>query len=115
MRIILLVLVASLSLPMALSPAQAAEGDNGSVVQKTEETVKEGGQAIGNGARDATKAVGHATRKVAKKIGHGARKAAKAVGDGARDTAHGVGNAAQGVGSAAKETVGAGSGTEAGK
>jgi hypothetical protein len=108
MRTIFLVLALSLSLPASVSFAQTSSGDDGSVVHKTGEAIKEGGRAVGHAARDTTKAIGHATRKVARKIGHGTRDAAKAVGHGTRDAAHGVGKAAN-------DAVGSGSGTEAGK
>jgi hypothetical protein len=108
MRTIFVVLALSLSLPASVSLAQTSSGDDGSVVHKAGEAIKEGGQAVGHAARDTTKAIGHATRKVARKVGHGTRKAATAVGHGTRDAVHGVGDAAS-------EAVGSDSSKDAGK
>jgi len=81
----LIVALFAFAILMPAPGARAADADGGSVAQKTEDTAKQGAQAVGQGVTKAAKTVGHTARKVVKKVGSGARQAGHAVGKAAND------------------------------
>jgi hypothetical protein len=89
-----IVAILALTIPLAGAPAMAKDGDSNerSPVGQAVDGVKEGGRAIGHGARDATKAIGHGTRDAVHTVGDTADEVTTEIGHGTRDAAKETGN-----------------------